>query len=125
MGMRPFSGLMFGGKGSKSFLEEIVMSIPVSMLSQKVSDLVTEAGQWDFEGLHPILGNGIQRLFSEVVPRPILGGDHIRWLAKGDGEFSIKSAYSMIVKIGPTNSIYKAIWKLKVPKRVRIFIWKL
>lgn len=46
-------------------------------------------------------------------------------MAKENGEFSIKNAYDMISKRHPTNVIFKIIWKLNVPERVRIFIWQI
>lgn len=101
------------------------MSLPASVLDQRVADLVTDSGGWNLGILRPIMGAGVQRFFSEVVPRDSLGNDYIRWLPTGNGEFSVKSAYNMIVKSSPTNRNYKAIWKLKVPEKVRLFVWRL
>lgn len=84
--------------------------------------MVTPYGCWYLNFLRPFLGDGVQRFVAEVVPRDRLGENHIRWLSKGSGVFSIKTAYKLINKSYPSNVIFKAIWKLKVSEKVRLFI---
>lgn len=52
--------------------------------------------------------------------------DIIIWKATGHGEFTTKSAYSGIHDSSPVTSTgpWKFVWKLRVPERIRVFIWR-
>ena len=48
--------------------------------------------------------------------------DTLKWQLSGNGVFSVKSMYLYLINFGPIpRSIH--IWKVKVPLRIKIFIW--
>lgn len=66
-------------------------------------------------------------LFEQNIAR--IENHHVEesfsWRATGHGEFTTKSAYAALTghngeaNMGP----WKAVWKLKVPERIRVFLW--
>jgi hypothetical protein len=51
------------------------------------------------------------------------GVDCLRWRLKGDGVFDIRSFYSALRDAPPVTFPWKAIWGVRVPKRVAFFTW--
>lgn len=51
--------------------------------------------------------------------------DKICWGHESNGAFTVKSAYQCRMHNYPKVPIFRSIWKLNVPERVRIFVWKL
>ena len=51
------------------------------------------------------------------------GADCLRWRLKGDGVFDIKSFYSALRGSQPVSFPWKAIWGVRVPRRVAFFTW--
>lgn len=51
--------------------------------------------------------------------------DAFYWSGASNGEFSMKSAYDAISKLegGSAGTVWKAIWREKIPQRVRCFMW--
>ena len=52
------------------------------------------------------------------------------WLQNPNGKFSIKSAYQLTTQIPPPPPLqakvnWKKLWKLKLPERVKMFIWRI
>ena len=60
-------------------------------------------------------------LYSHVSFRN--GADHIRWSLKRDGVFDIRSYYSALRGSQPVSFPWKAIWGVRVPRRVAFFTW--
>ncbi|XP_026436617.1 uncharacterized protein LOC113334619 [Papaver somniferum] len=59
--------------------------------------------------------------------------DIVRWNPSKDGIFSVKSAYNKLTEARVQNqatvndvptTVWKALWKMKLPHRVKLFIWK-
>ncbi|XP_065627831.1 sphingoid long-chain bases kinase 1 [Quercus suber] len=78
---------------------------------------IRELNDWEMdEGLHflHILGNNTP---------PMAMGDRLRWKLKPNGDFDVRSYYN---KLRDSPSIvfpWKAIWKVKAPRRVSFFVW--
>jgi hypothetical protein len=51
------------------------------------------------------------------------GADRLRWRLKGDGVFDIRSYYSALRGSQPVTFPWKAIWGVRVPRRVAFFTW--
>lgn len=51
--------------------------------------------------------------------------DYTGWNEEASGEFSISSAYDIVVNVEEPIEAAKwnSIWKLKVPNRIRTFLW--
>jgi hypothetical protein len=50
------------------------------------------------------------------------GQDKFLWSLTPSGEFSVKSYYADLLN-GHTIFLQKFIWKLKVPLKIKIFMW--
>ena len=92
-----------------------------------VKDYVTEYGDWDWQKINlyfPIL------LLTLLQVQPLLqetGADSIAWAGSHDSDFSLKSAYSLIVGDASSmhDSLFSCVWKWRGPKRVKTCLWLL
>jgi ribonuclease HI len=120
--------------GLKTFFPPVGQS-----LYTKVYELIDPiSGQWDEELLRSILNPvDVGRVLQ--IPLNTQGfHDFIAWNYTKNGRFTVRSAYYLQWKhqFGPsagqlalpggsaTNPVWKIIWKLKVPAKVKIFIWR-
>ncbi|KAJ3707957.1 hypothetical protein LUZ61_011662 [Rhynchospora tenuis] len=51
--------------------------------------------------------------------------DIVKWDDKEKGEFSTKEMYLSIDDSGVRNDFFKEIWKMKIPLKIKIFLWLL
>ncbi|KAL8166813.1 hypothetical protein V2J09_008312 [Rumex salicifolius] len=111
--------------------ESTTFPITDDQLDSTVRDYWHEGGGWRWDLLTPFLPTDI--LFRLAAVGVLENEsrqdvqDDLRWGLSSDGNFSVKSAYDLITGgNGDTevdSDIYRAIWKLHVPERVRCFIW--
>lgn len=95
-------------------------------LSCLVKDMVDGSRMSDVQKLRTGLGpDDYKRVISEYPPRHYGGSDKVIWRLQRNGSFSVKSAYSSCCDFGNTNPIFKLIWRLEVPERVKFFLWKI
>jgi hypothetical protein len=59
---------------------------------------------------------------EDVVPSE--GGDKVLWKLEASGRFSVKSLYNSLVQ-GPVSPLGLAIWKDRIPTKIKIFLWQL
>jgi hypothetical protein len=107
---------------------------------RKVSDLIDPiSGIWDSELIqgifHPIDANGI----LQIPLHYNVFDDFVAWHGTKSGVFSVRSAYhiewkhqfngltfrSLISGTSLNNPIWKNLWKLDAPAKVKIFCWRL
>lgn len=50
--------------------------------------------------------------------------DKVQWLAN-NGELNVKDLYVELDKINHRDGPWHQIWKMKIPNRIKIFLWKL
>ena len=61
--------------------------------------------------------------------------DILIWPLTSDGEYRVHSAYRMLASVenssmssssssNPTQAFWKAIWKIRVPNKIRHFVWQ-
>jgi hypothetical protein len=63
--------------------------------------------------------NLVQRLMSvKLIDEP----DHFKWRLTAYGIFSVKSLYADFLN-DHTKYLQKYLWKMKVPLKIRIFMW--
>lgn len=87
----------------------------------------TSYGSWDFIKLSQILPTEIlQKLISMLPPQKRVGYDIMTWGASTNGNFTIKSACSLIEKCPEQlyDPLYKWILRWKGAERIRVFILK-
>jgi hypothetical protein len=104
----------------------------------KVSDLIDPySGQWD-ESLFRDIFNAIDAEQILQIPLNTHGfEDFIAWGFSQNGIYTVRSAYHLQWRhqFGPpagqvvqgsssANPIWRSIWKLKIPSKIKIFIWR-
>jgi hypothetical protein len=109
-----------------------------SILLTKVSQLIDPNGQWD-EVLIRSLFTSLDANRILEIPLNTQGfSDFIAWGLTKHGFYSVRSAYRMQWrhKFGPhagqlalpgssiRNPVWKVLWKLLIPGKVKIFIWR-
>jgi hypothetical protein len=50
--------------------------------------------------------------------------DRVRWAFENDGEYTSKSMYKWLSFRGVSDPQLKKIWRLKIPMKIRIFLWQ-
>ena len=56
------------------------------------------------------------------IPRGV-GSDTSHWCLNENGKFDTRSYYNNIWGASASNFPWKGVWKVKIPKRVAIFVW--
>ena len=104
------------------------MNLTDGMLETKVADFVTSDGTWNWHILCNLLPSHICDFIAGLAPpSPLAGLDVPAWKGSHDGNFSIKSAYSLFAnhhEYSP-DPLFRLIWKWKGIERVRMFLWQM
>lgn len=103
----------------------------------KVKDLIDSyTMQWDREKIFDLFAHKTRK---EIMPIPLqqntAGLDVLVWKENQSQSFSMKSAYRVAIRMkektriehSTTNTerpIWRKLWKLNVPPKVRIFLWR-
>ncbi|CAL1357331.1 unnamed protein product [Linum trigynum] len=108
-------------------LKELVIGdVPENASEAVVADFVEADGSWRVELLSGRLPpEVISKITSTAVDTISQEEDSLFWGPAADGRFSTKSAYALLTKQDQqeTDGVWKEIWRLPVPERVRCFIW--
>ncbi|CAL1363580.1 unnamed protein product [Linum trigynum] len=108
-------------------LKEVAISpIPEEEMNAMVADYVDEEGTWLTEKFEDFLPESVTHKITARAVDPLTGeSDVLFWHPTSDGKFSAKSAYQLTQQptAGEPNSLWKNIWSLPVPERVRCFLW--
>ena len=100
------------------------VSVEASLSRQGAEDrriwdvqFIREFNDWEMdEGLHFL------RILEANTP-PMDVGDRMRWKLKLNGDFDIRSYYNKLRNSPSIVFPWKAIWKVKAPRRVSFFVW--
>lgn len=94
--------------------------------AHQVSDLMTEAGQWNEEVIRatfpPIDANAIVR-----IPVCLQEDDSWAWVLEKHSDYSVRSAYRKLAApqtyqaSASGDESWKQIWKLTIPPKVKVF----
>ncbi|KAF7843890.1 putative ribonuclease H protein [Senna tora] len=104
----------------------VVAPIPNELLNAKVSDLVTPSGDWDWQPFdYLLLDYARWRIAAIFPPSNGMGQDRVAWKYSKDGGFNVKTAYQSIVGVdtGTEDIFLRKVWCLRVPQRVKSFLW--
>lgn len=52
------------------------------------------------------------------------GPDVVTWPLAASGQFSVKSLYAKLTK-GPTLAISRGIWQVRIPLKIKVFLWQI
>ncbi|KAK8564185.1 hypothetical protein V6N12_036315 [Hibiscus sabdariffa] len=89
-------------------------------------DMVNASGAWDWDRLETILPRErLERIASVQPPLSGSGEDKPMWRWKDKRNLTTRSPYAFIVHGTELHNtgIWKNIWKILVPQRVRVFVW--
>ncbi|XP_023912636.1 uncharacterized protein LOC112024225 [Quercus suber] len=101
-----------------------------NLLPILVSHLIaTDMHCWKSSLIHELFDpSSAQAILSMpvlVTPTP----DKLIWIPESKGCFSVKSAYHTIRTLSnpphPTDTDWKKLWKLKMPEKTKMFLWRL
>lgn len=87
--------------------------------------------QWDSNKVHNLFSNcDAEAILAIPIPKAQVI-DHIAWICTVDGNYSVKSGYNYWYKRhsecrwdSPSKG-WSKLWKLEVPHKVRLFLWRL
>jgi ribonuclease HI len=106
-------------------LEDCNLQIPEQLRGAKLIDIVNN-GDWNWDELNTWIPNSITAKITALLP-PNESNGNDQQVCKEDasGSFSIAEMYHVLCDFNMTEnfSVWQSIWKLKVPERVRAFIW--
>ncbi|CAL1412749.1 unnamed protein product [Linum trigynum] len=110
-----------------SLKEVATMHIAEDVEQMTVADYVTADGTWRTDMFEALLPTEIcQKILSVAVDTLSSEEDTLFWTASPDGKFSTKSAFNLITPQpqDPDEKLWRTIWRLPVPERVRVFMWQ-
>ncbi|KAK8649249.1 hypothetical protein V6N13_129982 [Hibiscus sabdariffa] len=88
--------------------------------------MVTDQVDWDWDRLREVLPDEVlEHLAATPPPLHHLGEDVPGWRWDDKREFTVKSAYSVLVQEGGRGRMtqWNRIWSIQVPQRVKVFMW--
>ena len=101
----------------------------------KVFDLIDpESKRWDENLLHGLFVPEEVSLIKNIPLCITSVEDKLVWPFTASGEYTVKSGYNFLVKVNSNtqaqgqldqdNGIWKLIWGLRIPNKVKNFIWR-
>lgn len=101
--------------------------------SLKVSNFISESGRWYEHLVRQLFPNHISEAILDI-PLNRRGCEDIRfWSGSKNGKYSVKSGYHVDTNCWstpsntsrhPLSSWWKTLWNLRLPPKIRIFMWK-
>lgn len=83
-------------------------------------------GDWDLYSISHIVSNQtIDAIWNIHLPRYSSSKNCPHWIGSSNGMFSVASAYDFINKEVDDLTGWSWIWKLKLPQKIKGFIWLL
>lgn len=107
-------------------LIEFAAGIPSDIEEARVCDMVNDSGQWTCVKLGDSWPMDMKLKINAVLPLEAGNGlDKVLWAETADGIFTVKSSYEALYrfKFDLQDGIWKRIWRMGVPERIRTFIW--
>ncbi|GLT34293.1 hypothetical protein SLA2020_088170 [Shorea laevis] len=117
----------------RATMEEVNSSSENHSVFSYVCELLDDRGEWDITKLNASFSNQVSR---EILKIPTGAcADSLVWHYDKYGNFSVKSAYLLAYNAAHdlgmhdtnrslNNVEWKHLWKLQVPPKVRIFLWR-
>lgn len=103
--------------------------IPVNDLELPLSDFYETGNGWQVSRFSTLLPpDTVQEILMFHSIHVDGGRDEVMWDGTPSGSFTTKSAYDLICnnqQQRPEESLWKMIWRIKGPQRIRVFLWKL
>ncbi|MCH84271.1 RNA-directed DNA polymerase (Reverse transcriptase), partial [Trifolium medium] len=107
---------------------DLVSVIPEEARGWKVSDVVTNEGEWNFDLISTTTpGEVINKLRSVVPPSHDNELDVQLWPGNRMGVFTVAEAYRRLAGFHMQQEArqWKQVWRIEATERVRVFIWQI
>ncbi|KAL4333564.1 hypothetical protein GQ457_07G033850 [Hibiscus cannabinus] len=107
-------------------LYDYVQLPPSSMPQISFASVLNDRGEWDIAQLSTVfMATAVPYILGIKPPNPNSGPDMCVWRWTDHQEFVLKSAYQQCVPpvLGVPDPLWKHIWRLHVPQRIRCFLW--
>ncbi|KAH9761073.1 putative reverse transcriptase/RNA-dependent DNA polymerase [Citrus sinensis] len=80
---------------------------------------------WDLDMLVDIFNDRDQALITQIPLSSRRDDDAWYWSANSRGLFTVRSCYKILAYLSepPSSNVWQKVWKLKVPAKVKHFIW--
>ena len=105
----------------------VTTPLPDAIINAPVSSLMLPGQRnWDLDALTDIFNEKDRGLITQIPLSSRRDDDVWYWSADSKGLFTVRSCYKMLVYLSeiPSSNIWQRIWKLKVPAKVKHFIWR-
>ncbi|XP_075492415.1 uncharacterized protein LOC142530463 [Primulina tabacum] len=96
-----------------------------------VQDLMVPGSrEWDHDIMETIFENRDTKAVTEIPLGPIKLQDNRIWHFSKNGDYTVKSGYHVAMSLDANlearkiQGNWKAIWKLNVPPKIKIFLWR-
>lgn len=109
-------------------IAEYDLNIPIDIMQATVRDLINIEGSWNWQLMEYWIPPNFKLCINATLPLMVENAeDKFMINNEEDGSFSVKNMYVKLMQEGVVdgNNIWNHIWSMKVPKRVRSFIWTL
>lgn len=84
---------------------------------------------WQLEKFATLLPqHTVQEITTFHSIQPGAGRDEVMWAGTPSGSFTTKTTYELICSshsLRHSEALWKAIWHIKGPQHIRVFLWKL
>lgn len=105
---------------------EYDLNIPNDIINASVCDLVNMEGGWNWQLMDEWLHSNFKLCINAILP-PMVDNEDDKFMidSEEDGSFFVKNMYVKLMQEGDAdgNNIWNHIWSMKVPERVKCFIW--
>ncbi|GLT49358.1 hypothetical protein SLA2020_229210 [Shorea laevis] len=115
--------------GTSKLLDLTIAPVPHHLLDMTVTDIISNS-EWNLLPLVEFLPENVLRMIA-AIPLPITShlDDQLYWHDSPHGDFTVKSAFSLIQQSRltsiPSTEEWTWIWKLCCTERVKLFVWLL
>ncbi|MCH82487.1 RNA-directed DNA polymerase (Reverse transcriptase), partial [Trifolium medium] len=101
--------------------------------NMRVADLMRQGAinSWDWDIIRAMMNERDQQEIARVTLTQGVVEDRMVWRFNNKGIYTVKSAYRYAMETLVDNEEYRApgnwldMWKLKIPQRVKIFLWRM
>ncbi|KAH9697393.1 reverse transcriptase domain-containing protein [Citrus sinensis] len=105
----------------------ISSNLSEELAAESVSSLMLPNQRvWDYDVISDIFNSRDKALILQIPLSFRRDEDVWYWLADSRGCYSVRSCYKILTSISPDSfaGVWRKLWKLKVPNKVKNFIWR-
>ncbi|XVF12417.1 hypothetical protein REPUB_Repub08aG0116500 [Reevesia pubescens] len=107
--------------GDKPIAEVCNFEVPLHSRDDKVGDYFNNSGSWDWNRLSFLSQDVLDQI--SLVQLDSRRDDRSIWASTTKGDFTVHSAYTILLPESVSNFTWNKIWKLVTPPRIQHFLW--